>query len=255
MRKKSHPYELALYSKKVNEYEPLTLERELELARQYKNGNSEAGQAIIHANLRLSLTICRKYFYHGHNPLEIVQEGNMGLVKALTMFDPDRGLKFFSYAVWWVQAYVRNFIYKSSRGTLGFTSSLFALDSVLSDNSDESFVDHLPDEEADQEEAYFTKQKQTLLSRVLSSDSSLLTSREKYILQRRFFEDPRPSLAQVAVKLNLTKERIRQLENRSLQVLRSHMEDQYDMAVEDFTDASRSRNSGLEMFEGLRAAG
>lgn len=255
MKSKFLPYELASYAKKVNEFESLSLERELGLARQYKNGDSEAGQALIKANLRLSLKISRGYFYHGHNPLEIVQEGNMGLVKAITMFDPDRGLKFFSYAVWWVHAYIKNFVYKSSRGTLGFTSSLFPLDSVLSENSDESFIDLLPDEEADQEEAYFSKQRRVLLSQVLSSDSNLLTGREKYILTRRFFEEPRPSLAQVASKLNLTKERIRQLESSSLKVLRRHIEEQYALVVEDFAETSRARRAGNDKFTGLRASG
>lgn len=254
MRSKHQPYELGLYLKKISEYKALSLEEELELARQYKNGNQEAGQTIINANLRMAFNISKTFFYRMHNPLDIVQEGNMGLMKALTMYDPDRGLKFFSYAVWWVKAYVRNFIYKNTKGTLEFGSKLFPLDSALTGDTDDSFIDHIPDESANQEEEFSAKQERLLLSQVLSSDNTLLTSREKYILMRRFFEEPRPSLAQIAQKLNITKERIRQLESKSLGILKDHMEERYSLVMEDFTDTYRNSISGHDVFASIRAA-
>jgi RNA polymerase sigma factor (sigma-70 family) len=254
MRRKHQPYELSLYAKRVNEFEYLPLEKELELARRYKNGDHEAGQALVNSNLRFALKISSYYFQSGHNPMEIVQEGNMGLMKALEKFDPDMGFKFFSYAVWWVQACIRDFIYKDSRKALGFASHLFPLDANLSDDSDECFIDSIPDESPDQEEIFFSKQKRAILSEFLSADHRLLTDREKYILQRRYFEEPMPTLSQVSRKLKITKERVRQIQIKSLDIIRNYMYMERSLDREDFTGTSRDHPSGDGLFSGIRNA-
>lgn len=257
MRNNHQPYELASYSKRINEYPNLTLEEELELAERYRRGDKEAGQAIINANLRLALKISRTYFYIGHSPLEIVQEGNMGLVKALTMFEPERNIRFFSYAVWWVHAYIKKFVHKSSKGALGHAANLLSLDAALSDqeSSDECFIDHLPDDAPGQEEEYFTMQKAGVISRVLCSENGPLNPREKYILTRRFFEEPRPTLGQLSQKLNITRERIRQIENSSLAKIRSHIRKEYALEKADFMESGSHVPAGRESFAEVRLAG
>jgi RNA polymerase sigma-32 factor len=251
------PYELSLYVKRISEYQNLTLDEELELARRYQKGDKDAGQSIINANLRLALKISRAYFHHGHNPLEIVQEANMGLVKALTMFEPERNFRFFSYAVWWVHAHIKKFVYKSSRGTLGHAANLLSLDATLSDheNAEECFVDHLPDDSPGQEEEYFAMQKAGVITQVLDCEDGPLTPREKYILTRRFFEEPRPTLGQLSQKLNITRERIRQIENSSLAKIRNHIRKQYALGKEDFMESSPQNPAGRESFSELRLAG
>jgi hypothetical protein len=119
MRGIHQPYELTLYSRKINEYEILPMDKELELAWRYRMGNAEAGQAIINANLRVALKISRAYFHYEQNPEDIINAGNMGLVKALEMFDPDKGVRFSRHAVWWVHKHIWNFVHKNSRGTSG----------------------------------------------------------------------------------------------------------------------------------------
>lgn len=257
MKSNFHPYELSSYAKRINEYPSLNLEEELALARSYQDGDKEAGQALINSNLRLALKISRSYFHHGHNPLEIVQEANMGLVKALTMFEPERNLRFFSYAVWWVHAHIKKFVYKSSRGMLGHAANLLSLDSTLSEgeNSEESFIDHLPDDGPCQEEEYFTMQKAVIVTRVLNEENGPLNPREKYILTRRFFEDPRPTLGQLSQNLNITRERIRQIENSSLTKIRNHIRKEYLLGKEDFMESSLQNPQGRETFSDLRLAG
>jgi len=239
MRRRNLPYGLSLYTKRVNGFEYLHLEEELELARRYKNGDREAGQTLISANLRFALKISSYYFQSGHNPMEIVQEGNMGLMKALEKFDPDRGFKFFSYAVWWVHACIREFIYKDSKKALGFASGLFPLDSALSDDSDECFVDSIQDDSPGQEELLFSSQKRKLLLELLSPDHRLLTDREKYILKRRYFEEPTPTLKQVARRLKITKERVRQIQIKSLDLVRDYMVKELSMSRDDFMAGDR----------------
>ncbi|NLW68786.1 MAG: RNA polymerase subunit sigma-70, partial [Bacteriovoracaceae bacterium] len=80
------PYEVSLYTKRVNEYRYLTLEEELDLARKYREGDIEAGKTLVNANLRNVVKAGRPFFYQGYNPLEIIQEGNLGLMRALPLF-------------------------------------------------------------------------------------------------------------------------------------------------------------------------
>jgi len=119
--------ELQIYRRKIMQYSILTHDQEYELAKKYQTGDQEAGQRIIHANLRFVVKVSRKYFNSGHNCLEIIQEGNLGLIKALTRFDPDRGIPFIYYAVWWVEATIKSFIHKSGKvhtGSLGHAKDL-----------------------------------------------------------------------------------------------------------------------------------
>ncbi len=257
MKNRNQPYELALYAKSINCFEVLSLEKELALSRRYLAGDMKAGEAIINGNLRLALKISRTYFHRGHYPLEIVQEANLGLVRALTMFNPDRGIKFFSYAVWWVHAYIRNYLFKNSRGMLGYSSFLISLDTALPDrdNEDECFKDHLSDDSPNQEERYFSVQRTVLISKILSAEDGPLNTREKYILKRRFFEEPRPTLSQLGKKMKISKERIRQIENNSLTKIKNHIQLHHPMIGQDFMEAFNSNKCGEEIFEELRAAG
>ncbi len=239
------PYEVSVYQKRMNQFRYLTLEEELELGRRYRDGDSDAGRTLVEANLRNVVKVSRNYFYQGYDPLEIIQEGNMGLMKALPLFDPDRGFKFFSYAVWWVRCYIMNFIAKSSKpqtGLLGHAPGVVSLDTAMSDKSDneESFVDHIPDETPSQEDEMVSRQRPVLLFRILDSETCPLTGRERYILQRRYLDEPRPTLGQVAQVLNITKERVRQIENKSLEKMKLHIRENYSLGKDDFVADHRS---------------
>src|SRR5208337_5069772 len=92
-----------IYTRKIKDYSLLIPEEELDLARKYKKGDIDSGKKIITSNLRFVVKIAQPYFHLGYGPLEIVQEGNMGLVKALTRFDPDMGVRFICYGIWWIK--------------------------------------------------------------------------------------------------------------------------------------------------------
>jgi RNA polymerase sigma factor (sigma-70 family) len=119
MRGIHQPYELAMYSRKVNGYEVLSLEEERGLAWRYLMGSAEAGQAIIDSNLRLVLKISRAYFHHDRNPLDIIHAGNNGLIRALETFDPGNGIRFSNHAAWWVHKYMRDYVYTDTRRASG----------------------------------------------------------------------------------------------------------------------------------------
>jgi len=106
------PYDpLQRYLAEIRRFSILSREEEHELALEYKEfGNLEAAYKLVTANLRLVVMIAREYQKSFKNLLDLIQEGNMGLMEAVKNFDPYRGVRFPSYAVWWVRAYMIRYI-------------------------------------------------------------------------------------------------------------------------------------------------
>lgn len=102
---------LQRYLSEIRRFRVLSREEEHELAVQYKEyGNVEAAYKLVTANLRLVVMIAREYQKSFRNLLDLIQEGNMGLMEAVKNFDPYRGVRFPSYAVWWIRAYMIRYI-------------------------------------------------------------------------------------------------------------------------------------------------
>ncbi len=102
------------YMKEINRFALLTREEEFELARLYRqDGNLEAAHRLICANLRFVVKIANEYRAYGMKILDLIQEGNIGLMLAVKKFDPQKGIRLISYAVWWIRAYIQNFIIRS----------------------------------------------------------------------------------------------------------------------------------------------
>ena len=104
---------LTLYLSEINRHPLLTVEEEQSLARAYVKGETRAAHRLITANLRFVVKIAYEYRSYGLNLADLVQEGNIGLMKAVQKFDPERGIRFVSYAVWWIRAYIQNSILRS----------------------------------------------------------------------------------------------------------------------------------------------
>jgi RNA polymerase sigma-32 factor len=105
---------LDLYMAQINQLPILSPEEEFELALKYREkGDIEAAHELITSNLRFVVKIALEYKNYGLKLLDLIQEGNIGLMMAVKKFDPRRGYRFISYAVWWIRAYIQNFIIKS----------------------------------------------------------------------------------------------------------------------------------------------
>lgn len=102
---------LQRYLAEIRRFPVLSREEEHDLAVEYKEyGNIEAAYKLVTANLKLVVMIAREYQKSFKNLLDLIQEGNMGLMEAVKNFDPYRGVRFPSYAVWWVRAYMIRYI-------------------------------------------------------------------------------------------------------------------------------------------------
>lgn len=107
---------LSAYLAEIRRYPVLSREEEHELAvRYFEEGDEEAAYRLITSNLRLVVMIAREYQRAFHNLLDLVQEGNVGLLEAVKKFDPYRGVRLPSYAVWWIRAYIIRYVMNNFR--------------------------------------------------------------------------------------------------------------------------------------------
>jgi RNA polymerase primary sigma factor len=258
---------LQLFLKEIGKVDLLTAAQEVELAKRIERGDHLAKQEMVEANLRLVVSIAKKYRNQGLPFLDLIQEGTIGLVRAAEKFDYRKGFKFSTYATWWIrQAVARaladkartirmpvhiveklNKIVRSERklrAELGREPTAVEIGKDLDltgdeveqirrsaqtpvslekpvGDEDESEFGHfltdanlpLPDEEAE-----ITMRKETL-RKILGT----LSSRERQVLELRYGLDgqhPR-TLDEVGRTFNVTRERIRQIENQSLKKLRA----------------------------------
>ena len=97
------------YMVQVNRFDLLSAEEEHDLAtRQLLDGDTKAAHSLICANLRFVVKVANEYRGYGLRLLDLVQEGNIGLMLAVKKFDPARGTRLITYAVWWIRAYIQN---------------------------------------------------------------------------------------------------------------------------------------------------
>jgi RNA polymerase primary sigma factor len=263
---------LQLFLKDVGKVDLLTAAQEVELAKRIERGDHRAKQEMVEANLRLVVSIAKKYRNQGLPFLDLIQEGTIGLVRAAEKFDHRKGFKFSTYATWWIrQAVARALADKARtirmpvhiveklnkiarterklRAELGrepFSWEIgdeleldaaevesirrssqppVSLEKPVGDDEESEFGHFLTDEnEALPDEVAEVELRKAALRRVLSS----LSPRERRVLELRYGldgEHPR-TLDEVGRTFNVTRERIRQIENQSLKKLRALAEAQ-----------------------------
>ncbi len=258
---------LQLFLKDIGKVDLLTAPQEIELAKRIERGDHSAKQSMVEANLRLVVSIAKRYRNQGLPFLDLIQEGTIGLVRAAEKFDYRKGFKFSTYATWWIrQAVARALADKSRtirmpvhvveklnkivrserklRGELGRepnaeeiardldlsadeveqirrSSQLpVSLEKPVGDDDESEFGHFLTDETAPlPEESAEQALRRDTLKQVLCS----LSEREQRILELRYGLDgqqPR-TLDEVGRAFNVTRERIRQIENQCLKKLRA----------------------------------
>lgn len=106
---------LRLYLKDIKDTPLLTAEEELSLARKIRKGDAKARRHMIQANLRLVINLAKKYSHFGISMMDLIEEGNLGLIKAVTKYDPRLGYRFSTYASWWIKQYIARAIANQSK--------------------------------------------------------------------------------------------------------------------------------------------
>ena len=106
---------ISMYLAEIGRYNPLPPDREVELAIRIQKGDERAMKELVEANLRFVVSVAKKYQGNGLSLADIINEGNMGLIKAAKRFDHPRGFKFISYAVWWIRQSILQALAEQSR--------------------------------------------------------------------------------------------------------------------------------------------
>ncbi len=110
-----HEKGLEVYFRDINRYELLSREEEIELATRIHAGDEEALQTLVRANLRFVVSVAKRYINQGLMLSDLINEGNLGLLKAAHRFDEKRGYRFISYAVWWIRQSIMQALLDKSR--------------------------------------------------------------------------------------------------------------------------------------------
>lgn len=103
------------YYKDIRRARLLTKEEEVDYARKLRNGDQKARQIMIQSNLRLVVKIAKRYIKSGVPILDLIEEGNLGLIRAVEKFDPEKGFRFSTYGAWWIQQTIERAIMNQSR--------------------------------------------------------------------------------------------------------------------------------------------
>ena len=124
---------LDVYFKSIKKFPLLSKQQEIELAKKIEKGDVEAKKIMIQSNLRLAISIAKKYAKYGHDIEDLIQESNLGLIKAIEKFDWRKGFKFSTYASWWIKQAatrsltVNNSILKIPSHTIGNTRKVWQI--------------------------------------------------------------------------------------------------------------------------------
>jgi RNA polymerase primary sigma factor len=265
-----HPSErdaMFTYMQSISKTPLLTIEEEVELANKIKEGNQKAREKMIASNLRLVVKIARDYMNFGLPLMDLVSEGNIGLVKAVERFDPYKGGKLSTYASWWIKQSIKRALANHSKTIrvpvhlvdriskmrrtikelterlgrepcdeeIGYAMEIptnkiahlksisvqpRSLDAPVNDESDTSFGDLVGDEkQASPFEDLDTKMQNMDIQSVVNQ----LDPREAEIIKLRFGLDGSKAmtLEEVGEKFQVTRERIRQLQNDSIRKMRN----------------------------------
>jgi len=270
----AHTTSLQRYMTEISNYPVLSREEEYELAMKYKNdGDLDAARKLVTSNLKFVVKVANEYKNYGLNTMDIIQEGNVGLMHAVKGFDPTKGYRVISYAVWWIRAYIQNYIIKSwslvKVGTTQAQRKLFyklrstknqmeigegnlssenykeladklnvtyeaviemdqrmgskdlSLDAEIKSDTNLSHMDFLADDEENQEDLITKVEEEKRVKSGMVDALKTLKDRERYIVENRILADKPLTLEELGTKYNISRERVRQIENAALKKMKS----------------------------------
>ena len=253
------------YLVEIGREELISTDEEVELAQRIHKGDREALEKLTRANLRFVVSVAKQYQNQGLALNDLIDEGNLGLIRAAQKFDETRGFKFISYAVWWIRQSILQAISEQSRivrmplNQVGFQSKLtkaivsfeqqferrpsvqeladildtdvdkvreamgtngkkVSVDAPFQDDDSNSLIDIMTDESAPGTDNQMEKES---LSADLDSAMLILNDRERQVLKMLFgIGRTEMTAEEVANSLNLTRERVRQIREKSIVKLR-----------------------------------
>ena len=267
---------LSIYLEQIKKFPMLDAEEEYMLAKNWKNtGNIKSAEKLVTSHLRLVAKIAMGYKGYGLPLNEIISEGNVGLMQAVKKFEPEKGFRLATYAMWWIKAAIQEYILRSwslvKIGTTTAQKKLFfnlkklknqispknegdlkdedvkKIASALDVNEDEvvsmnrrlsgkeqslnapigedggEWQDWVVDKTMDHDLKIAHQEEMELRKDLLKDSIKILNEREKEILYSRRLMDSPKTLEDLSKKFKISRERIRQIENKAFEKLQKHM--------------------------------
>ena len=267
---------LSAYLAQIKKFPMLDAEEEYMLAKNWKQtGNLKSAEKLVTSHLRLVAKIAMGYKGYGLPVNEMISEGNVGLMQAVKKFEPEKGFRLATYAMWWIKASIQEYILRSwSLVKIGTTTAQKKLffnlkklknqiapksegdlknehvteianklnvkeDEVVSMNrrlagkehslntpvgeDGDQWQDWVVDKEMDQELKFAQKEEMDQRKDLLKDSIKILNDREKEILYSRRLTDEPSTLEDLSKKFKISRERIRQIENKAFEKLQKHM--------------------------------
>ena len=268
---------LTHYLQQIKKFPMLTQKQEINLANRWrKDGDTSAAHKLVTSHLRLVARIARGYRGYGLPVTELISEGNIGLMQAVKKYDPDKGFRLATYAMWWIRAAIQEYVLKSwslvKIGTTAAQKKLFfnlkklknqlsdysegnlkphqvkeiadrlnvsekevtemegrmsgndySLNALVSADGNEEWQEWLVDEDADHEIKIAEKEEIKKRKILLSKAINVLNEREKDIIQGRKLSENPKTLDELSKEYKISRERIRQIEERAFQKLQTEM--------------------------------
>ena len=267
---------LGLYLEQIKKFPMLDAEEEYMLAKNWKTkGNIKSAEKLVTSHLRLVAKIAMRYKGYGLPLNEMISEGNIGLMQAVKKFEPEKGFRLATYAMWWIKASIQEYILRSwslvKIGTTTAQKKLFfnlkklknqiapkaegdlkdehvknianrlnvneeevvsmnrrlsgkehSLNAPIGEDGEE-WQDWLIDKEMDQELKFSQQEEMNQRKDLLQDSVKILNKREKDILYSRRLTDEPVTLEDLSKKFKISRERIRQIENKAFEKLQKHM--------------------------------
>ena len=267
---------LSTYLEQIKKFPMLAAEEEYMLAKNWRTtGNIKSAEKLVTSHLRLVAKIAMGYKGYGLPVNEMISEGNVGLMQAVKKFEPEKGFRLATYAMWWIKASIQEYILRSwslvKIGTTTAQKKLFfnlkkiknqiapntegdlrdedvkniserldvsedevvsmnrrlagkeySLNTPIGEDGDE-WQDWVIDQSMDQELKISQKEEMDKRKDLLSDSIKILNDREKEILYSRRLTDSPSTLEELSKKFKISRERIRQIENKAFEKLQKHM--------------------------------
>jgi len=268
---------LSHYLQQIKKFPMLSEKQEVNLAKKWRDeGDTDAAHTLVTSHLRLVAKIAMGYRGYGLPVTELISEGNIGLMQAVKKYDPDKGFRLATYAMWWIRAAIQEYVLKSwslvKIGTTAAQKKLFfnlkklrnrlsdysegslkphqvkeianqlnvsekevtdmegrisgndySLNAVVSAEGDEEWQEWLVDEDADHEIKIAEQEEVRKRKELLSKAINVLNDREKDIIHYRKLSETPKTLEELSKEYKISRERIRQIEERAFQKLQMEM--------------------------------
>lgn len=217
------------YLRNMGGHRQLTREDEYELSRRAKKGDEAARRILAQANLPFVVAVARKFASRSGRLDDLIQEGNVGLMKAIEHFDSRKNVRFATYAVWWIRAYITRYLKDNRSHVRGgeherISMTDFSLDTPLDDEADTTYMDRLEDAGPTPDGAFLSLERDEEVSQALQRVRRRLGDLGWDILQERLTQDKPRTLEELGERWGVSRERVRQVELKTKSFLARYLE-------------------------------